>query len=612
MSEASPARGDSRPKATHSPRVLRRLLRYVSAHRGLVVGTITVMVLVGVLDLSIPKLVGAAIDGPVRDKSASGVLVYALILAGVAFLGSIARGLQQFVTVLTGQRIGFSLRQDVFAHLQKMGLSYFDRHPVGTLLTRVTSDVDAVEESFSSGVASVFYDALKLVLIVGLLWWTNGLLVVSVLLVVPVLLVVTIVFTRRSRADFRRVRAEVAATNAYVQESIGGLRVTRLFGRADRAREGYARHTERLLEAHQATIFDFAFFFPAVDFLQAVAIGLVVWLGGGRIAEGSISSGELLQFALLVNLFFEPLRDLSQNFNGLLQAVVSSERIFQLMDTKIQVPDRPGAIAARGVNGRVTFEDVRFSYVDGEPVLNGISFDVPAGTTTALVGPTGAGKSSVIQLVSRQYDVTSGRVLVDGRDVREYEARSLRARIGVVLQDVFLFTGSLLENVRLSDPTISREAVAAALTAVRADGLVARLPRGLDEEIRERGGNLSLGERQLVAFARALVRDPAILVLDEATASVDTETEVRIQEALATLRKGRTTIVVAHRLSTIRDADQILVLHRGEVRERGRHAELLAKDGLYRRLYELQVRAASETIDSPAGPASVEGPARNA
>jgi len=577
---------------TPSPRVLRRLLRYVAAHRGLVGGTIAIMVLVGVLDLAVPRLVGAAIDGPVRDGSPSGLVAYALALAGVVFLGSIARGLQQFVTVLTGQRIGFSLRQDVFAHLQRMGLAYYDRHPVGTLVTRVTSDVDAVEESFSSGVASVFYDALKLLLILGLLGFTDALLLVSVLLVVPVLLVVTAVFTRRSRADFRRVRAEVATTNAYVQESIGGLKVTRLFGRADRARAGYGAHTERLYAAHKATVFDFAFFFPAVDFLQAVAIGLVVFVGGRRIAEGGISAGELLQFVLLVNLFFEPLRDLSQNFNGLLQALVSSERIFQLMDTPPQVPEHEGAVPAGRLRGRVDFEDVRFAYVDGEPVLRGVSFAVPEGTTTALVGPTGAGKSSVIQLVSRQYDVTSGRVRVDGRDVREYEARSLRARIGVVLQDVFLFTGTLLENVRLWDPAISREAVHEALLAVRGEGLLARLDKGLDEEIRERGQNLSLGERQLVAFARALVHDPAILVLDEATASVDTETEQRVQEALRTLRKGRTTLVVAHRLSTVRDADQILVLHHGEVRERGTHAELIRADGLYRRLYELQAKEA--------------------
>jgi len=596
------------PEKAPSPRVLRRLLRYVAAHRRLVASTVLVMVFVGALDVSVPKIVGLAIDGPVHDGSVAGLLGFVALLAGVIVLGSLARGVQQYVTVLTGQRVGFSLRQDVFAHLQRMGLSYFDRHPVGALVTRVTSDVDAVEESFSSGVASVFYDALKLLGILALLLATDGLLALSVALVIPLLLAVTVVFTRRSRTDFRRVRAEVSATNGYVQEAIGGLRVTRLFGRAERARAGYADHTERLLAAHDATIFDFAFFFPAVDFLQAVAIGLVILVGGSRIASGAISAGQLLQYALLVNLFFEPLRDLSQNFNGLLQAVVSSERIFHLIDTPPAVPDRDDATTADGLRGRVGFEDVRFAYHEGEPVLRGVSFEVPAGTTTAIVGPTGAGKSSILQLVSRQYDVTGGRVTVDGRDVRDYGARALRARIGVVLQDVFLFSGTLLENVRLRDPSISRERVASALAAVRADGLVARLARGLDEEIRERGGNLSQGERQLVAFARALVHDPAILVLDEATASVDTETEVRIQEALATLRRGRTTIVVAHRLSTVREADQILVLHHGEIRERGRHAELLAAGGLYRRLYELQASEAAERgagVDPASGPADV-------
>jgi ABC-type multidrug transport system fused ATPase/permease subunit len=313
-------------------------------------------------------------------------------------------------------------------------------------------------------------------------------------------------------------------------------------------------------------------------------------VGADRILDGSLTYGVLAQFVLLAILFFDPLRDLSQNFNTLLQALVSSERVFKVMDTPEQVPAPARPVPAAQVAGRVTFEDVRFSYVPEEPVLRGVSFDVPAGSTVALVGPTGAGKSSVLSLVSRFYDVTGGRVLVDGTDVREYDPRALRARIAVVLQDVFLFSGSVLENVRLWDPSISRERVEAAIRAVHADRLVARLPRGLDEEVRERGGNLSLGERQLIAFARALVHDPAVLVLDEATSSIDTETEVAIQEAIRTLRAGRTTIVVAHRLSTVRDADQILVLKQGEVRERGTHAELLARDGLYRRLYELQVR----------------------
>ena len=599
--------------ATPAPSVLLRLARYAGRHRGLVLGSIGVLVVVGGLDLWVPDLVRRAIDGPIRRGDAAGLAHAAMVLAVAVLLGALARGVQQYVTVLTGQRVGMSLRQDVFGHLQRMGLSFFDTHPVGTLVTRVTSDVEAVEEFFSSGVAAVFYDLLKLLLVLVWLAWIDAQLAVTVLMVVPVLFVVTAVFTRRSRRDFRRVRAEVAATNAYTQEALSGLRVTRLFDRADRARDGFAGHTERLLDAHQATVFNFAFFFPAVDFLQAVAIGLVVIVAAPRIQDGGVSFGALAQFVLLANLFFEPLRDLSQNFNMLLQAMTSCERVFTVLDTPEQVPTLPGAVPASRLEGRVTFEDVRFGYLPGEPVLRGVSFDVPAGSTTAIVGPTGAGKSSVISLVSRFYDVDGGRVLVDGREVGAYEPRSLRARIAVVLQDVFLFTGSLLENIRLGDPSVSRERVEAAVRAVHADRLVSRLPAGLDTEVRERGQNFSLGERQLIAFARALAHEPSILVLDEATSSVDTETEALVQDAIRTLRRGRTTIVVAHRLSTIREADQILVLRRGEVKERGTHAELLRANGLYRRLYELQAResAGSDPVegldDAPEPPHAPDG-----
>jgi ATP-binding cassette subfamily B protein len=572
--------------------VLRRLGAYAARHRGLVAASVAVMVVVGLLDLLVPHLVGRAIDGPIRVGSAEGLVRHGLLLLAAIALGSLARSAQQYLTVLTGQRIGMSLRRDVFSHLQRMGLAYYDRHPVGVLVTRVTSDVEAVEEFFQSGVAGFFYDLLKLILILAFLAFLDGLLALTVLAVVPPLLLVTAVFTRRSRRDFARVRAEVAAANGYAQEAIGGIRVTRLFDRADRATTGFREHVDRLYDAHCATIFNFAFFFPAVDLLQAIAVGAVVLVGADRIVDGSLTYGVLAQFVLLAILFFDPLRDLSQNFNTLLQAIVSSERVFRVMDTPEQVPPPEHPVPAAGIAGRVTFEDVRFEYVPKEPVLRGVSFEVPAGSTLALVGPTGAGKSSVIHLVSRFYDVTGGRVLVDGVDVRDYDPRALRSRIAVVLQDVFLFSGSVLENVRLWNPAISREKVEAAIRAVHADRLVARLPRGLDEDMRERGGNLSLGERQLIAFARALVHDPAILVLDEATSSIDTETEVAIQDAIRTLRAGRTTIVIAHRLSTVKDADQILVVKQGEVRERGTHAELLAMGGLYRRLYELQVREA--------------------
>ena len=590
---AAPAVPVPEPPSPSTRAVLGRLAGYVGRHRGLVVGSIAVMLGVAALDLLLPDLLRRALDGPVAANDPAGLARYGVLFAVVVAAGSAMHYLQQVVTVLTGQRIGRSLRVDAFDHLQRMGLSYYDRNPVGVLVTRVTSDVEAVEEFFSSGVAAVFYDLLKLVAIVVMLLLLDLRLAAAILAVLPPVLLVTAVFTRRSRRDFRRVRAEVAASNAYSQEAIGGARVTRLFARADRASAGFDAHADRLYAAHDATIFNFAFFFPAVEWLQAVATAAALAVGAGAILDGSLSYGAFAQFFLLVNMFFEPLRDLSQNFNTFLQAMVSSERVFRVMDTPEQVPARPGAVPADGVKGHVAFDDVRFSYAPGEPVLRGVTFDVPAGGTLAIVGATGAGKSSVIALVPRFYDVTGGAVRIDGRDVRDYDPRSLRSRIAVVPQDVFLFTGSVLENVRLFDPRISREQVERAVALARADALVARLPRGLDEEVRERGSNLSLGERQLIAFARALVRDPAILVLDEATSSVDTETEVRLQEALGTLRRGRTTIVVAHRLSTVRDADQILVLHHGEVRERGTHAELLRLDGLYRRLYELQVRAAT-------------------
>ena len=351
--------------AAPPPRILLRLARYVSQRRGLVFASFSTMLVVGGLDLLAPDLVRRAIDGPIRGGSVGGLVGFAIALLVVAGAGSLARGFQQYLTVLTGQRIGQALRQDVFGHLQRMGLPFFDRNPVGTLVTRVTSDVESVEEFFSSGVASVLYDGLKLVFILAWLAWIDGLLALVILAVIPVLWLVTAIFTRRTRRDFRRVRAEVATTNAYTQEAIGGIRVTRLFDRAEQSRQGFRVCVDRLNQAHQDTNFNFAFFFPALDVLQAVSVGLAIAVGAPRILDGSISYGSLAQMILLANLFFEPLRDLSQNFNGLLQAMVSSERVFRLMDTPEQVPDRPDAARVERLSGRVTFEDVRFSYVYG-------------------------------------------------------------------------------------------------------------------------------------------------------------------------------------------------------------------------------------------------------
>jgi ATP-binding cassette subfamily B protein len=576
----------SRPKR----RALWRLLAYVGRRPGLVALSVGTMVAGAGVDLLMPEIVKRAVDGPIRGGRPDELPLYALVLLGVLVVGAGIRAARAIVSVRAGRLIGMSLRLDVFRHMQRMSMRFFDRVPVGVMTTRVTSDVEAIEEFFSSGVAAVFHDALKLTLILGVLFWVNAQLALCVLATVPLLAVTSWIFTRRSRRDFGRVRTEVAAANGFTTEAIGGVGVTRLFQRRERVLATYGDHAERLYRAHVATVLNFAFFFPAVNILSAMAVALVVVFGAEGIQAGSFTYGEFFQFYLLIELFFEPIRNLSENLNMMLQAMVSGERLFEVLDREPDIRDESGAIDASGIRGGVRFEDVRFAYNEDEPVLRGVDFELPAGETLAIVGPTGAGKSSILNLVSRFYDVRQGAVRIDDVDVRRYAHRSLRARIALVLQDVFLFRGSVLENIRLFDDRISRERVEEAVRAVHADQVVARLPRGLDSPVEERGANLSAGERQLIAFARALVRDPAILVLDEATSSIDTETERLIQDALETMRRGRTTIVVAHRLSTIKAADQILVMQRGVVRERGDHESLLRKGGLYRRLYELQVR----------------------
>jgi ATP-binding cassette subfamily B protein len=571
-------------------RPLWRLLSYVGRHPGLVGLSVATMVAGAGVDLLLPHVVKLTVNGPIAGGQPEALSTYALVIFGVLMLGAGIRAARAVISVRAGRLIGMSLRLEVFRHIQRMGMRFFDRRPVGVLTTRVTGDVEAIEEFFSSGVAAVFHDTLKLLLILVVLFVVNVKLAWCVVAVVPLLVLASTIFTKLSRRDFGRVRTEVAATNGFTTEAIGGVDVTRLFQRGGHAVRNYEEHATRLCRAHLATVQNFAFFFPAVQTLSALAIALVIHFGAAGIHGGEITYGEFFQFYLLIELFFEPIRNLSENFNMMLQAMVSGERLFDILDTEPGIRDVDGARPAEDVRGAVSFRDVEFAYVPDEPVLRGVSFDVPAGSTLAIVGPTGAGKSSILNLVSRFYDVNRGAVRIDDVDVRAYAHRSLRARIAVVLQDVFLFRGSVLDNIRLFDASIPREAVEAAVEAVHADRVIARLPGGLDAPVQERGSNFSAGERQLIAFARALVHDPAILVLDEATSSIDTETERLIQDAVETLRHDRTTLVVAHRLSTIKAADQILVMQRGRVVERGTHEALLKEEGIYRRMYELQVR----------------------
>jgi ATP-binding cassette subfamily B multidrug efflux pump len=582
------------PAAAATPkrraRTLRRLLAYVGRRPGLVALSVLTMVLGAATDLLVPEIVKRAVDGPITGGDPSSLPGYALAAFGILIVGAAIRGFRAIVSVQAGRLIGMSLRLDVFRHIQRQGMRFFDRNPVGVLTTRVTGDVEAIEEFFSSGVAAVFHDILKLALILVVLFVINSQLALSVVMVFPLLAIAAAVFTRRSRRDFGRVRTEVARTNAFTVEAISGIEVTRLFQRRPYAEETYANRTDALCKAHLATVRNFAMFFPSVTSISALSMAVLVNFGARGVLEQSFTYGEFFQFYLLIELFFQPIRTLSENLNMMLQAMVSGERLFGVLDTAPEIVDAPGAQDAGDVRGGVQFENVTFSYNEDEPVLRSVSFDVPPGSTLAIVGPTGAGKSSILNLVSRFYDVKQGTVRIDGVDVREYEHRALRARIAIVLQDVFLFRGSVLDNIRLFDERITREDVEAAVAAVNAGPVIDRLPLGLDAPVEERGSNFSAGERQLLAFARALVHDPAILILDEATSSIDTATEQLIQGALDTLRRDRTTIAVAHRLSTIRSADKILVMQRGVVKEQGTHAELLREDGLYRRMYELQAR----------------------
>ena len=570
--------------------VVWRLMAYVARHKGLIVMSVGAMIAAAAADLALPELVKRAMDGPIRTGNVSELDQISIWIFVVLAAGAFVRAAQTVLSVRAGRLIGMSLRMDVFQHVQQQGLRFFDKNPVGVLTTRVTGDIDAIENFFASGVAAVFHDILKLALVLVALFLVNAKLAWALVIVLPLLIITSAVFSARSRRDFRRVRAETAKTNGFTNESITGMAVTRLFQREHRAVDRYDGHVDDLMGAHLATVRNFAFFFPSVKLLESLAVALVVQFGAQGILDASFTFGEFFQFWLLIDIFFEPIRKLSDNLNLLLQAGASGERVFSVIDAKPEIVSPPAPRSADEVKGAVSFDDVHFAYNEDEPVLRGVSFDVPDGATVAIVGPTGAGKSSILNLVSRFYDVQQGSVQVDGQDVRTYEPRALRSRIAIVLQDVFLFRGTVLDNIRLFDTQISREQVERAVKAVHAQGVIARLPDGLDSPIEERGANLSVGERQLLAFARAVVHDPAVLVLDEATSSIDTATEQLIQEALLDMRQGRTTIVVAHRLSTIRSADEILVLQKGRVHERGTHAELLERDGLYKKLYELQVR----------------------
>ena len=495
------------------------------------------------------------------------------------------------LTTLVGQRVMYDLRMEIFTRLQRLSIAFFDRNPVGRLMTRVTSDVETLNELFSSGVVTLFGDVFTLLAIMGMMLAIDWRLALVTFSVIPLVWLTARVFRRRVREAFRDIRIRLARLNAYLQERLTGMRVVQLFGQEEASARRFADLNRDHLAAHLRSITVYAVFFPMVELLTSIAMALLLWYGGLRVLDGTLTVGVLAAFIQYTRRFFQPLQDLSEKVNLLQSAMASSERVFALLDEPVTVrePATPRQLA-RPVRGEVRFEGVWFRYSpEGPWVLRDITFTASPGRTIALVGHTGAGKTTIVSLLLRFYDPERGRITVDGVDIRELPTADLRSLIGFVQQDLFLFTGDILHNLTLDAPITADQAHEAA-RRVGADRFIERLPQTYAHRLGERGRNLSVGERQLLSFARALALDPAILVLDEATSSVDAEAEAQIQAAIAELMAGRTSLVVAHCLSTILHADEILVMHHGEIRERGSHRDLLAAGGLYQRLYQLQLR----------------------
>jgi ATP-binding cassette subfamily B protein len=569
--------------------LMRRLLGYLWPYWPHALAALAVIIAHAGLRLAQPYLVKVAIDRHIAAGDLAGMNTIALLFLAVLVGSFVSEYLETYLLQLTGQRIMFDLRSQVYGHLQRLDIAFYDRTPVGRLMTRVTSDVDAINDLFTSGVVSVFGDVFTLAGIMVILLTMDWRLALVALSVLPLIVIVTQWFRRNARESYRTVRALVARINAFLQENITGMATVQLFRREPRNFARFEALNAEHREANIASIFFYAVFYPAVEIVGALATALIIWWGGGWFLAGTLTLGSLVAFTQYAQRFFRPISDLSEKFNLLQSAMASSERIFAVLDTPVGVRN-PGTPRRAEGRGHVVFDGVWFAYAGDDYVLRDVSFEVRPGQRLAIVGATGAGKSTVINLLMRFYDVSRGRILIDGVDVRELPVEDVRRRFSLVLQDVHLFSGTIAGNVRLGNAAIDDHAVRAALQAVHADRFVDRMPQGAATAVAERGATLSTGQKQLLSFARALAFDPEILVLDEATSSVDTETETLIRDALRVLMAGRTTLAIAHRLSTIQDMDTILVLHKGQVREAGPHQELLAKRGIYYRLYQLQYR----------------------
>jgi len=525
-----------------------------------------------------------------RKEDISGIKLLALAFGGLLILNFIFMYFQYHLSQYVGQRIIMDIRMKLFSHIESLSLKFFDSNPVGRLVTRVTNDIEVLNQAFINILINLFKDIFLLIGIIAMMLWLNWELALVTFCILPVLIWTTFYFRKKVREAFREVRLKIARINATIAEHLAGMSVVQLFHRENAAHDHFKTLNHDYFNANMRQVKIFAIFRPIVSSFQSLAIALLVWYGGGEIIRGSINLGDLWAFFFYLRMFFEPINELSQKYNELQQAMASSERVFMLMDQKDTISEPSTPKALNSLKGDIEFQNVWFAYKDEEYVLKDISFKVRPGEKVALVGATGAGKSSIISLLSRFYDLTKGRILVDGIDVRDVKKSELRSHIAVVMQDVFIFSGDIKSNIRLNEGRITMERVYEAASLARANAFIERLPQRYDHAVMERGATFSQGERQLLSFARAVAFDPKIFVLDEATANIDTETEILIQQAIDNLMKNRTSIVIAHRLSTVRNVDRIIVLDKGRIAEEGSHQELLKKKGLYFKLYQLQYK----------------------
>ncbi len=574
----------------YDSRLMRRLITYLRPYKGYVALALVLILFESGLEVTFPWLTKVAIDQYIATANMAGLAVIAAVYIVLLFVRFLTATAETYVLQNTGQKIMYDMRMQVFRHLHTLSPSFFDKNPVGRLITRVITDVDVLNEMFSAGIVSIFGDIftlLGIMVAIMVLNWQLGLVTMSVL---PLIAVTTAVFRIKARDSYRRVRIAIAKINAFLQEHITGMPVVQLYNRERKSFQKFDEINQEHLFANLDGILAYAWFYPAIELLSSIAIALIIWYGGGKVMQGAMKLGALVAFTQYSNRFFQPIADMSEKYNILQSAMASSERLFRLIDTPAAIVNPPDAIQpAKPPQGEIEFRNVWYAYHDDDWVLRDVSFRVNPGESVAIVGHTGAGKTTITSLLTRFYDIQKGEILLDGVSIEKLDLTYLRSSFAVVLQDVFLFSGTIESNIRLGSP-ISRERVEMAAEDVNLAPFLRTLPLGLDHPVNERGTTLSAGQRQLLAFARALAHDPQILILDEATSSVDTETEIQIRKAINRLMEGRTSIIIAHRLSTIQRCDKIIVMHKGRVREIGAHQQLLAQRGIYYKLYQLQYK----------------------